>query len=228
MPTKRKALSTTGEVLDPRADPQWYTKTAINSEEWSDAEIRSEYSRLRDIAKKRLERLARNEPGSYAYRHNVGQYPKLADIGTEGAREKLPMLARFIGAKTGSVAGIREQRAQALSTLHEHGYTFVNKSNLREFGEFMESWRADKALSVSGSPIAAELFGAVKERKMDIEAVKEQFGLWLEATRDLQHVAPPKKGNASNDYYQREVNKLRKARGQKPLRKKRQTKKKKA
>ena len=222
-----------GIPLDPRDNLEYYTKSALSSGEWTDAEIRREYSRLRDIAQKRLQRLARNEPGSYAYRKNVGQYPTLAEIGTEGAREKLPQLARFIGAKTGSVTGIREQRNKALETLQEHGYTFINKGNIRQFGEFMEAFRADKALQVVGSPTAAELFEAAKERHMNIEEIKEQFATWLEALPELQAIPPlpdRKKLNkqtgkmesvkASAADYQREVNKLRKEIGKPPLRKK--------
>ena len=222
-----------GIPLDPRDNMEYYTKSALSSGEWTDAEVRREYSRLRDIAQKRLQRLVRNEPGSYAYRKNVGQYPTLAEIGTEGAMEKLPQLARFIGAKTGSVTGIREQRNKALETLQEHGYTFINKGNIRQFGEFMESFRADKALQVVGSPTAAELFEAAKERHMNIEEIKEQFAMWLEALPELQAIPPlpdRKKLNkqtgkmesvkASAADYQREVNKLRKEIGKPPLRKK--------
>ena len=222
-----------GIRLDPRENLEYYTKSAVGSGEWTDAEIRREYSRLRDIAQKRLQTLARNEPGSYAYKKNVGQYPTLAELGTEGAREKLPMLARFIAAKTGTVVGIRQQRRAALETLQEHGYDFINAGNIRQFGEFMEAYRADKALHVVGSPDVVDLFGAAVERRMNIEEIKVQFGMWLSALPELQ-VVPPlpdrKKLNkqtgkmetvkASVDDYQRAVNKLRKEQGKPPIRKK--------
>lgn len=222
-----------GIKLDPRTNMEYYTRSAISSGEWTDAEIRREYSRLRDIAQKRLQTLARSEPGSYAYKKNVGQYPKLSEAGTAGAKELLPQLARFIGAKTGTVKGIREQRSKALETLREHGYEFVNKRNIQEFGRFMEAYRADKALQVVGSPTAAELFGAAKERHINIDTIKEQFAMWLEALPELQAVPPlpdRKKLNkgtrkmeqvkASADDYQREVNKLRKMQGKPPIKKK--------
>ena len=156
----------------------------------------------------------------------------MAELGTAGAKEKLPMLARFIAAKTGTVVGIRQQRRAALETLQEHGYDFINAGNIKQFGEFMEAYRADKALLVVGSPDAAELFGAAIERRMNIEEIKAQFGMWLSALPQLQAVPPlpdRKKLNkqtgkmetakASVDDYQREVNKLRKAQGLPPIRK---------
>ena len=235
MPKPRKIVY--GIPLDPRENLEYYTKSALASGEWTDAEIRREYSRLRDIAQKRLQTLARNEPGSYAYKKNVGAYPVLKEAGTEGAKALLPQLARFIAAKTGTVKGIREQRARSLQTLQEHGYTFVNQSNIREFGEFMEAYRADKSLQVIGSPTVADLFGAAKERHMNVEEIKEQFAMWLEALPELQQVPPipdRKKRNketgkletvkASADDYQKAVNKLRKESGKPPLRKKTQRK----
>ena len=230
MPKSRKEVD--GIPLDPRENLEYYSKSAVSSGEWTDAEIRREYSRLRDIAQKRLERLGRNEPGSYAYKANVGQYPTLKEAGTEGAKSLLPRLARFIAAKTGSVMGIRQQREEALNTLREHGYTFLNKGNIREFGKFMEQFRANKALQVVGSPTAAELFGQAKEKHLNVEDIKQQFEMWLAALPDLQNIPPlpdvkkrnPKTGKmetvkAGADDYQRAVNKLRKQRGQAPLKK---------
>lgn len=230
MPNPRKIVD--GIALDPRQNLEYYTKSAVASGEWTDAEIRREYSRLRDIAQKRLQTLARNEPNSYAYKKNVGEYPVLKEAGTEGAKALLPQLARFIAAKTGTVKGIREQRTQAIQTLQEHGYDFINQSNIRQFGEFMEAYRADKALQVVGSPTVVDLFGAAKERHMNIEDIKEQFAMWLDALPELQQVPPipdRKKRNketgkmetvkASADDYQKAVNKLRKQSGKPPLRK---------
>lgn len=222
-----------GVQLDPRENLEYYTKSAVASGEWSDAEIRREYSRLRDIAQKRLQTLAKNEPNSYAYKKNVGQYPILAEAGTEGAKELLPQLARFIAAKTGTVTGIRAQRTAAIETLQEHGYDFINKSNIRQFGEFMEAYRADKALQVVGSPTVVELFEAAKERHMNMEEIKAQFAMWLEGLPELKQVPPipdRQKRNkatgqlervkASSADYQKAVNKLRKESGKAPLRKK--------
>ena len=105
------------DELDPRNNLEWYTADAItNADVWTPQMIRREYSRLRDIAQKRLKRLAEAEPESYAYRHNVGQYAPARGQTTKELAAKLPELARFIAAKTGTVRGIREQRIKAAAT----------------------------------------------------------------------------------------------------------------
>lgn len=174
--------------LDPRTNLQLYTREALrNSKVWTDQLIRREYSRLRDIAQKRLERLGRNEPESYAYRANVGQYAPARGQTTEELRTQLPLLAKFIAAKTGSVKGIQEQRRKAVLSLKEKGFTFINNSNIRAFGEFMDAFRAKKGAARSyGSFEAGELFEFTQEHGIDPERVKKDFAKWLAQQRKLR------------------------------------------
>lgn len=172
---------------DPRVNLEYYTREAIrNADVWTDSAVRAEYSRLRDIAQKRLKRLAVNEPQSYAYRANVGQYAPARGMSTEDIRTQLPTLAKFIAAKTGSVMGIRAQRRKAVQTFQEHGYKFINQGNLAAFGEFMESFRSKKGKTRTyGSFDAAELWEFTQENKIDPERVKKQFAQWLGQQRAL-------------------------------------------
>ena len=172
--------------LDPRNNLQLYTKSALrNSDAWTDQLIRSEYRRLRDIAQKRLKRLAEAEPGSYAYKHNKGKYPGSRGTSTAEMRKLLPDLAKFIAAKTGSVSGIRAHEKAVLSTLHQHGYTGVNKTNLRAFGEFMEAWRAKNGRS-AGSPTAVDKFEFWQDQGVVWDQVEGRFAEFLAQEKKLQ------------------------------------------
>lgn len=202
---------------DPRVSLEYYTREAIrNADVWTDSAVRAEYSRLRDIAQKRLKRLAKSEPGSYAYRANVGQYAPARGQTTEEIRMQLPTLAKFIAAKTGSVSGIRAQRSKAVTTFQEHGYKFINQSNIKAFGEFMESFKAKKGKArVYGSFDAVELWEFTQEYGIDPERVKKQFAQWLGQQRELK--AYVKRQNASGEEVSaddiiREFNRLEKAR----------------
>lgn len=173
--------------LDPRVNLDMYTREAIrNADVWTDRMIRSEYSRLRDIAVKRLERLARNEPESYAYRANRGQYAPARGQSTEELRQQLPQLAKFIAARTGNVTGIRAQRRQAVSSLRAQGYSFITPDNIREFGEFMEAWRSKRGAARSyGSFDAVETWEFTQQHGIDPERVKKEFASWLAQQREL-------------------------------------------
>lgn len=173
---------------DPRNDMRLYTRYALTSAGiWEEREIRAEYSRLRDIAQKRLQRLGRSEPDSYAYRENVGAYAPARGLTTAQIVDLLPDLARFITARAGSVSGIRAIRRQTLQTLHERGYDFVNARNLREFGEYMEDWRSRRELHSIGSVEAAEFYGWASEHKVDVDRIRADFAGWLSKREELKN-----------------------------------------
>lgn len=174
--------------LDPRVNLEMYTREAIrNADVWTDSMVRREYSRLRDIAQKRLERLGRNEPESYAYRANRGQYGPARGQETEALRQQLPQLAKFIAARTGSVTGIRAQRKKAVESLQSKGYNFVTKENLAAFGEFMEEFRSKRGAARSyGTFEALELWEFAQANDIDVERVKRNFANWLKERRELE------------------------------------------
>ena len=202
---------------DPRVNLEYYTREAIrNADIWTDSAVRAEYSRLRDIAQKRLKRLAKSEPMSYAYRANVGQYAPARGQTTEEIRMQLPVLAKFIAAKTGSVSGIRAQRSKAVATFQEHGYRFINNRNIKAFGEFMESFRAKKGKArVYGSFDAVELWEFTQENDIDPERVKKQFAKWLGQQRALKSYVQKRNDDGeevSADDIIKEFNRLERAR----------------
>lgn len=175
------------DQLDPRNNLQYYTTGALrNADVWTDRAIRQEYKRLRDIAQKRLQRLAVAEPGSQAYKRNVGRFAAARGQSTEQLRQLLPDLAKFIAAKTGTVSGIRQQRARAVETLQRHGYTGVTKANLQAFGEFMEQWRQSSLGRSIGSPTAVETFEFTQEHGIPWDRVKEDFAAFLLQREKLQ------------------------------------------
>ena len=202
---------------DPRVNLEYYTREAIrNADVWTDSAVRAEYSRLRDIAQKRLQRLAKNEPTSYAYRANVGQYAPARGMTTEEIRTQMPTLAKFIAAKTGSVMGIRAQRRKAVETFREHGYNFINTNNLRAFGEFMEAFKNMRGKTrIYGSFDAVELWEFTQENNIDPERVKKQFAQWLGQQRELSKYVQKKHREGeevSADAIVREFNRLERER----------------
>lgn len=177
----------TPDMLDPRNNLQYYTKEALkNSDIWTPREMRREYARLRDIAQKRLKRLAIAEPESYAYRMNRGAYAPTKTLSNAEVLELLPKLAKFIAAKTGSVSGIRSQQAKAVATLQAHGYTGVTTANYKQFAEFMEQWHADKKAHFVGSPPVVDFFEFTQKHEIPWQAVKDDFAHWLRRQKNLE------------------------------------------
>lgn len=187
----------TGEVITPQTHRDLYRLDAIkHGDMWTEETIKYEYTRLRRIANDRLKRLAKSEFNRSEYLQQfkggfkpTSKYENMAEL-----RAGLSEVARFVSAKTSSVTGQRAYRKKTLETLHERGYTFVNKSNFVEFGKFMEAWRADKEAQSYGSIAATELYEQVKKKKLDVDEVQEKFQQYLDHLEELQNM-PRKKSD---------------------------------
>jgi len=189
-----------------RYDFNWYTpsnlKAMLEGSKDLNREVRKEYSKLRDIARKRLQRLeAAGYTETEAYRRNVNHYPKLKDIKTKSElAQRLSDLSRFIASSQSTVSGIKEREQKVLERLHENQYNFVNESNLKDFGEFMEAYR-DQMLDMEyDSGDAAEVYSIVVKHKVDPEKVKEDFEYWLE---HIDEALKMRRSKASAGNYER-------------------------
>lgn len=102
--------------------------------------LRKEYTRLRKIANKRLNRLqASDYKETDLAKEYAGGFALLADV--KDLPRELTQLARFVASERSSVTGLKRIDKQTVETLQEHGYTFVNAKNVRQFGAFMEEMR---------------------------------------------------------------------------------------
>ena len=200
--------------------PEWYTPAALMSGRVTEADARKEYTRLRDIAQKRLKRMGQSMfRDTQVYRLNKDAYPVLKEIkaGRNGRPSadlayKLSALSRFVTSEQGSVAGMQRIMRKNLQTLHEHGYTFVQPENYVNFGKFMEEWRAQGLDKEYDSGDAADLYEQVERHKMDPEKVAERFQYWLENRQELENLKPSKGKSAGSARRIRERIERKKAR----------------
>ena len=185
------------DQLDPRNNLQLYSRDVIkNADIWTPKAIREEYSRLRSIARKRLERLEKLEPDSYAYRHNVGVYKPLRELTQTEVVKLLPQLAQFIAAKTGTVTGIREARLKAIEKLQEHGYEQINESNYKTFASWMEKWRSEKLTHSIGSIEVVEAFEFTVLHDIRNDDIDKDFEAFLKDITKAEKYANRKRKNA--------------------------------
>ena len=190
-------------------DLGWYDVTTLKSEK----EMRKEYARLREVARKRLARME-GTPAvrSQAYKMNRFRFDKpQSQIKSAGElSRRLSDLSRFINAKSSTVRGQRELRAKSLETLHEHGYTFVNEKNIYDFGEFMEWWRSYEYGRLYNSDMVADLFAINTRLKMPLEELESNFLFFMETRDELDEVASVRKSeNRTALEYTRRVEDLK-------------------
>lgn len=94
--------------------PELYTPYALES--WPDSQMRKEYTRLRDIAQKRIKRLSKDPVSgtSDVYKEFAGGFPTLKAMrGDRKALEQaLADVARFVRSKGSTVGGARAEFEQ--------------------------------------------------------------------------------------------------------------------
>ena len=147
----------------------------------TEKEMRAEYSRLRSIAVKRLARLKKSKyTDDNFYRYNAERYIPLSDIKNEKQlMQKLSDIAYFLESRRSLITERRKLESETIETLHEHGLDFVNRKNLKDFGEFMEAFREQHLESLYSSDEAATLFGLTQEKRIRSDEIQKYFNEFL-------------------------------------------------
>ena len=186
--------------------PEAYYPEALRSGTLTPEEMRSHYSYLRKIANKRLQRFVGSEfEDAQSYIKNVGKFVPLSDINNE--RElmfKLYEVNKFVRARSSSVTGLRQIRNETIETFHDRGFTWVNKNNIKQFGEYLEYMRAKYGAKQFDSERAAELFGMIQKGSvgLNVEDVQNDFKFWARHADELSQMPKnvSKKIKSSKDF----------------------------
>lgn len=163
--TKRLVNPDTGEILDPKETPEYYTLDALrHADVWTDENIKAEYTRLRKIAQERLRAISKSDIGraSKTWYYNQNRFKPSSELRPYERKILLAEVAKMMQAETGTLAGIKRQRKKAIQTFHEHGYTFVDESNFIDVGEFFRQWR-DSEFRGYGSTVALDFYERIKD-----------------------------------------------------------------
>lgn len=165
-----------------------YTPRGWMYSDVSPLEIKKEYQRLRKVANERLRKL--KEAGYSdleSYKRFRSAFPAYSKVKTNTALGiHLADVRHFLDMKTSTVGGIHKVESQTIQRLHESGYTFINKDNLRAFGAFMDAVRAKYSGLIYGSDQVADLFGAAYEKGLDPVQLLEDFEYWQENVYELE------------------------------------------
>ena len=150
-------------------DPETYTLQALesisrgaNKDDWS--AIKTEYTRLRDIAHKRIKRLGESEfKRTAAYLSHMKKvtitdpvtgekktiqtdaFPKLKELDPRDIPAAMAEMVKFLKAKTSTVSGQRSKRAKTIKAWQEQGLD-LNSKNYNKVMAMMKEMRSRKIL----------------------------------------------------------------------------------
>lgn len=139
---------------------EWYTVEGAKSLDM--ATLRKEYTRMRDVAQKRLQRLEKNFSESKAYLSHRGGFEKLKDIDARDLPKAFSELAKFVGAKSSSASGQMEIRRKTIETWNSQGLNLTQKNYsrvikiLEEMRKRKLTYGSDKVVEVADSMLSLD------------------------------------------------------------------------
>lgn len=131
-------------------DDKWYTvqgaETMMKLGTKDDlATMRSEYTRMRDTAQKRLKRLQEKFPQSKAYQYHQYGFKKLKELDPRDFPKAFAELAKFLKAKGSTVSGQKSIKQKTMKTWQEQGLN-LNESNYDRVIRLLEEMRKQKVI----------------------------------------------------------------------------------
>ena len=157
-------------------DEKWYTvqgaETMARVGTKDDmATMRAEYTRMRDVAQKRIKRLGKQFPESKAYQSHQQGFAKLKDLDPRDFPKAFAELAKFVRAKGSTVTGQKQIKEKTIKTWQDQGLN-LNSKNYDKTIKILEEMRKQKI--VYGSDKAVELADSM----LDLD--DQQTNEWLD------------------------------------------------
>lgn len=116
--------------------------------------MKAEYTRMRDVAQKRIKRLGKQFPESKAYQTHEKGFPKLKDLDPRDFPKAFAELAKFVKAKGSTVTGQKQIKEKTIKTWQDQGLN-LNSKNYDKTIKILEEMRRRKI--VYGSDKVVEL-----------------------------------------------------------------------
>lgn len=156
-------------------DEKWYTvqgaETMARLGTKDDmATMRAEYTRMRDVAQKRIKRLGKQFPESKAYQSHKEGFAKLKNLDPRDLPKAFAELAKFVKAKGSTVTGQKQIKEKTIKTWQDQGLN-LNSKNYDKTIKILEEMRKQKI--VYGSDKAVELADSM----LDLD--DQQINEWL-------------------------------------------------
>lgn len=208
-------------------DPETYTVQALesiargaNRDDW--AAIKAEYTRLRDIAHKRITRLGESEfKKTTAYTSHVKRvryidpetgktkyikkdtFPKLRDLDPQNIPAAMAEMVKFLQAKTSTVGGQRSRKSKTIAAWKKQGLD-LNEKNYDKVMDLLKEMRTRKLLFGSDKVIDVVTVSMQKGWNFNKVLKASTLGKML-ANSDKLGKIPKKAGERLDEYVRRET-----------------------
>lgn len=166
--------------------------------------LKDEYTRLRDIAHKRISRLGKSEfKKSAAYQAHKMDFPKLRNLDPKDIPKAMADMYKFLSAKTSTVSGQRSRKRKTIAAWQKQGLD-LNEKNYNKVMAMMKEMRSRKILY--GSDKVISLVDVSMEKKWNFNKLLSSKSLdKLLANADKVGEIPKTAGTNLDEYVRKET-----------------------
>lgn len=159
-------------------------------------EKRAEYTRLRDIARKRINRLKASRFKDY----EVADYyfPKIREMDAEDLDYHLVEIDYFVNKQNTTLTGLKEYEKAMTETLKNSGYD-ISTGDLKSFGDFMEEARSVNKGRLSSSDVVYEVYKKSQRLGMNPATLSNNFKRYLQNGERIEELYNVLSGLKSGD-----------------------------
>lgn len=196
-----------------RHDIDWYYPSN-SAAHFSTKELRALYSDYAKVARKRIKRLRDSEfYDTEAAAAEFNPLPK--DATGSQIRKSLYEVVLYLNRSTSSVSGQKQKLKRFVETMHDRGYDWINMSNAKAFGEFMdqvkEHYGSRKGYYPEGT---VDLYEDAIDRGVDPEDLLEAFQYYLDDYQRIPDKTQDKKNEKKLERDKKKAEKRRKERAE--------------
>lgn len=148
---------------------------------------------------KRLEGRAGSKALIEKYR---GEFPTLKELGNVSERDLEVMTRKAEGLLQTKTLATKHERQlrQAVETLQDRGYDYINRGNIDEFFDFLDDARARGLASIYGYEAILDAVNRARRRKLSAEEIQGNIEYWAEHnTGQRLYVRKGRKPRSSSD-----------------------------
>lgn len=162
--------------------------------------IKTEYTRLRDIAHKRWMRLGRSEFANQpAYTSHAGDFPKLREMDPRDLPKAFANMVRFLNAQTSTLSGQKTRKQKNIEEWQKLGLN-LNEGNYDEVMDLLREMRARKIGYGSDKVITAVETTLSKGWSFDELLHSKKLAKMIKAPSKLKRI-PKKKSQSLDEYF---------------------------
>ena len=171
-----------------------YNYTALKESGRSKADMTSEYSRMRKVAKGRISRLESNSLEGYSTRIDafIGQgFPRVSALkNNDKLMSALAAVSQFLSDPLSLTRGMKRKIKEDINTFQDYfeDPSVLNAGNLREFYDFLEEFRAATKGQMYSSEFVFSVWDASEKSGISKKSLIADIDYWSEHKRDLQDI----------------------------------------